>query len=84
MTVAELNKIEKARKAYEEDANQGQRIYKNRQDRLKGLVEKHGLDKVVTASGLSKKTLEHYLRTSVAPSISESAVIKAETVLKGF
>ncbi len=58
--------------------------YADRQQRLKNLVDKHGVKFVAEASGLSENTLIQYVRTSNPPSISEQAVSIAERVLEGL
>ena len=56
----------------------------DRQDRLKQLVEDHGVEMTALAGGFSVGTLEQYVRVVIAPSISEGSVIQAESILKGL
>ena len=56
----------------------------DRQDRLKHLVDKYGVENVALAGGFTVSTLAQYIRVSVAPAISEDKVLKAETILKGL
>ena len=58
--------------------------YKARQNRLKELVGKHGIEFVALASGLTEGSLTQYLRVRTPQSISENTVKQAETVLEGL
>lgn len=52
------------------------------QGKLIELVDKHGLAKVAIAGGWTTSTLSQYVRVKTPSPISESALTKAETVLK--
>ena len=58
--------------------------YKGRQNRLKALVESHGVRFVAMASGLTEKTLIQYVRVRSPQAISEATVTQAESVLEGL
>ena len=57
---------------------------KDRQQRLKTLINDHGLADVALASGFNVTTLAQHVSAKIAPSIAEDKVIKAETILKGL
>lgn len=52
------------------------------QTKLKEMVQKHDLTAVAIAGGWTISTLSQYIRVKTPGPISESALIKAETVLK--
>lgn len=54
-------------------------LHRDRKNRLKSLVEIHGVEATATAAGLSVSTLKLYLRASA--SISENCVRQAEDIL---
>ena len=58
--------------------------YTDRQDRLKALVEVHGIESVAVASGLSETTVRQYCRTRMPSTIGEKPVSEAEVILKGL
>jgi len=58
--------------------------YSELQKRLRKLVEVHGLECVSEATGLTVKTIQQYVRVSVAPAISKTTIEKAETILEGL
>lgn len=56
-------------------------IYKERQDRLKLLIDKHGIECVCLASGITENSLRQYTRSNTPVSIGENAVYQAEQIL---
>lgn len=83
MTSQQDKKIQELKKKYRsEQSSRTTEQYWDRQDRLKLLVEKHGVDRVANAADLSVATLRQYIRVSVPPSISESSVKQAEVILQ--
>lgn len=59
-------------------------LHRERQQRLKTLVEKYGVECVAAASGLSESTVQHYCRLSTPPIIGENSIYVAECVLEGL
>lgn len=80
--MSDLTAIRAARVQYEqEQVDTLVNSMRDRQQRLKTLVDKHGAEAVAEASGLTVNTVKHYSRVRHTPNISEEAVIKAETIL---
>lgn len=80
MTIA---KIESERKKLESKQFTN-KTYTDVQNRLKNLVDKHGIEFVAAATGLTMGTIRQYTRVSVAPAISLTTVERAELILKGL
>lgn len=59
-------------------------VYKNRQKRLKDLVDVHGVEHVAIAGDWTENTVRQYVRVSNPVSISDLKLEQAETVLKGL
>lgn len=59
-------------------------LHKKRQDRLKALVDKFDVEIVAAAAGLSIATVEQYCRVQNPPTIGETRVFIAESVLEGL
>ena len=80
-----LNEIQKRLDNFKK-AEEGNLIESQRksQNRLKEMVNIHGIDCVSLASGLTEKTLKQYIQVKVPPSIKKDTVDKAEAILKGL
>ncbi len=75
--------IERAQKLVNElnESNKREALFIDRQTRLKSLVEKHGVDLVAVASGLSVMSIMIYIR-SKKPNMGESSIAQAEFIIK--
>jgi hypothetical protein len=62
------------------DAMLDEKRWKNRQERLRFLVDTHGYDAVTLASGWKSSTIAQYLRNK-QPMISEEKLATAERIL---
>lgn len=71
-----LRSIVKRANEYDEGA-----LHFERQIRLKSLVENHGVDAVMAATGFTHRTLQEYLSRSRNLKINENSVRKAEDIL---
>jgi len=64
------------------DPNRMFRVMLDRKERLKHLVDKHGLEAVALAGGYTESTLKQYLRNKLPNNIGLEALNQAETVLR--
>lgn len=62
----------------------GYKDNKDRQNRLRNLVDEHGLECVALAAELTEGTLQQYLRVKTAMAVNENTVVKAERILEGI
>lgn len=66
------------------DEYDGYKDNKDRQNRLRNLVDEHGEECVALAAELTIGTLQQYLRVKTAMSVNENTVLKAERILEGI
>lgn len=83
MNDVKMKQIIKRRKALSGETNIV-KDYTDRQNRLKLLVDTHGIEAVAAASNLSVNTVRQYCRTRMPSTIAERPVIEAETILEGL
>lgn len=57
--------------------------YKERQNQLKALVDKHGIEAVAEAGDWTVGTVKQYYRVSMPPSIDTLSLERATWVLEG-
>lgn len=76
-----IENIKKRLKAYEPETDL--ESLKNKQRRLKVLVDEHGIECVAIAAELKVSTIRQYLSPTVQ-SISEPSIKKAENILEGL
>ena len=65
-----------------DDYNEDYIDNRKRQERLRELTRKYDVSTVALAAGFTVATLTQYLRVSLAPSINENSVLKAERILR--
>ena len=78
-----IKTIKKRVERYNVTSSSNERYAQN-QKRLRVLVEEHGIEAVALASSLSEKTVQQYVRVSVAPAINDNTITRAEQILKGL
>lgn len=75
-----IERIHSAAKAYDEQ----KKPVVDSNTRLTDLIAHHGIEAVSAASGLKVSSLVQYTTKKGATKVSESTVVKAETVLSQF